>query len=302
MNYQRIHDEIIENARLSSPIGHKHNNKTMGYKELHHIFPRCLALDKKNKLLDIPSNLIYLTARQHFIIHHLLTKIHPNNKKIFYAFHMMFNGNTINGRNLDLGWNKLTNKKYEHFRIRFYNLPISEETRKLMSLAQHGKITSLETRIKISNKLTGRTISNETRNKLSISNCGKTRTHIQVVSKETRKKISISNTGKSPSLETRIKMSESAKNRPPITEETRQKISTASKGRTIIVLDETRKKMSISAKNKPKMTSETKQKISNSTKGKKMSLETRQKISNKLKGRKLSNDTKQKISETLKNK
>lgn len=45
-----------------------------GYYETHHIIPRCLGGD------DSKDNLVNLTAREHFICHHLLTKCHPSNK------------------------------------------------------------------------------------------------------------------------------------------------------------------------------------------------------------------------------
>ena len=53
------------------------------YYELHHIIPKCLGGDNSS------NNLILLTAREHFLAHYLLTKIHPDNYKIAYAFIIM---------------------------------------------------------------------------------------------------------------------------------------------------------------------------------------------------------------------
>lgn len=74
MNYQRIYDQIINRAK---------ERKLEGYKEIHHIIPKCLGGSNDE------SNLAELTAREHFLCHHLLTKIHPGNNKIFFAFWAM---------------------------------------------------------------------------------------------------------------------------------------------------------------------------------------------------------------------
>ena len=74
MNYQRIYDQIIDRAK---------ERELQGYKEKHHIVPKCLGGS------DDSSNLAELTAREHFVCHHLLTKIHPGNNKIFFAFWAM---------------------------------------------------------------------------------------------------------------------------------------------------------------------------------------------------------------------
>lgn len=74
MNYQRIYDQIIDRAK---------ERKLEGYKEVHHIIPKCLGGSNHE------SNLAELTAREHFLCHHLLTKIHPGNNKVFFAFWAM---------------------------------------------------------------------------------------------------------------------------------------------------------------------------------------------------------------------
>jgi len=80
MNHERIYNNIINRART---------RKLDGYKELHHITPRCLGG------LDTDDNLVYLTAKEHFICHALLCHIHKGNTKLLYAFNIMrcnFNG------------------------------------------------------------------------------------------------------------------------------------------------------------------------------------------------------------------
>jgi hypothetical protein len=76
MNYQGIYDRIIDRART---------RKLEGYKEKHHIVPKCMGGSNKKE------NLIELTAREHFICHRLLNHIHPGNRSLIFASWMMSN-------------------------------------------------------------------------------------------------------------------------------------------------------------------------------------------------------------------
>lgn len=77
MNYIKIYYKIVENA------SGQNRKKSDGYFEKHHIIPRCMN-GNNNK-----TNLVLLTAREHFICHHLLHKMYPNNKSLFLAYHRM---------------------------------------------------------------------------------------------------------------------------------------------------------------------------------------------------------------------
>ena len=62
--------------------------------ELHHIVPKCIYGEKllsENNLDDVnqDSNLVYLTAREHFVSHWLLHRAFPKNKKLGLAFWAM---------------------------------------------------------------------------------------------------------------------------------------------------------------------------------------------------------------------
>jgi len=101
MDYSNIYNSIIDNAisrnwtKKSAPV----------YVENHHIIPRCVGG------LDNKSNLILLTAKEHYISHVLLTSIYKNtpyNGILCEAVRMMKNGN---GRNF-------TGSMYEKLRIR----------------------------------------------------------------------------------------------------------------------------------------------------------------------------------------
>jgi hypothetical protein len=81
MNYQSIYNRIIDNAKLQI------RSKNTGYFESHHIIPKALGGDNSK------SNLILLTAREHFICHFLLVKLYPKNtleyQKMLHAFMLM---------------------------------------------------------------------------------------------------------------------------------------------------------------------------------------------------------------------
>lgn len=74
MNYKKIYNSIISRA--------KNRDKPSCYCEVHHITPRSMGGT------DSRENLVVLTAREHFISHWLLKKIHRN-KQMTYAFHCM---------------------------------------------------------------------------------------------------------------------------------------------------------------------------------------------------------------------
>lgn len=75
MNYKRIHDSIITNAQKRIIPNE--------YYEKHHIIPRCMGGNNSEE------NLVNLTAKEHYIIHRLLTKIYPSHIGLNYAFWMM---------------------------------------------------------------------------------------------------------------------------------------------------------------------------------------------------------------------
>jgi len=74
MDYQIIYNQLIERAQ----------NRTLeGYKEKHHILPKCLG-GNNNK-----ENLVELTAREHFLCHMLLCEIYPKENKLKHALFLM---------------------------------------------------------------------------------------------------------------------------------------------------------------------------------------------------------------------
>lgn len=79
MNYEKHYEQLIERAK---------NRNLDCYTEKHHIVPRCMGGN------DDYSNIVKLTAREHFIAHILLVKIHPKHYGLIKAVNMMCLANT----------------------------------------------------------------------------------------------------------------------------------------------------------------------------------------------------------------
>jgi hypothetical protein len=83
MNYQKHYDALINRAK---------NRLLEGYCETHHIIPRCMGGN------DDPTNLVDLTAEEHYVAHQLLLKIYPENYSLLYAASMMTIGESRNNK------------------------------------------------------------------------------------------------------------------------------------------------------------------------------------------------------------
>jgi len=186
MNYQRIHDNIIERAKT---------RVLEGYKETHHIVPRCLGGT------DDKTNLVDLTAKEHFLIHRLLTKIHKN-EKIKHAFAMMSVTRTNPNKYMFVDY-CISSRTYEQAKI-------------VLSERRKGKKLSNSTKKKISDKLKGRVFSESTIEKMK-----------KPKSESHRKNISLSKTGENnPAYGVPIRLGA------VLSEETKQLISEKTKEAT----------------------------------------------------------------------
>ncbi|CAL1778136.1 homing endonuclease [Tegunavirus sp. BRC001] len=88
MDYKKHYELLIKRAK----------ERTLnGYKEKHHIVPRCVGGS------DDEENLVYLTPREHYVAHQLLVHIYPNKGKLIYAANMM---------TVDAHGQRSTNRKY----------------------------------------------------------------------------------------------------------------------------------------------------------------------------------------------
>lgn len=101
MNYRHIYCKIISYAK--SQNRHKGDGN---YYERHHILPKSLFPLWKNR----KSNIVLLTAREHFFCHQLLIKIYSCDK-MFYALHSF-----VSRPNADY---KITSREYEKLKKEF---------------------------------------------------------------------------------------------------------------------------------------------------------------------------------------
>jgi len=95
MDYLRLYGALIAKAQARGNV--------VGYKETHHIVPRSFGGSND------PSNLVALTAREHFVAHRFLAKIYPNTGMVHAIYKMACSGKTTNKY-------IFTSRLYEHLR------------------------------------------------------------------------------------------------------------------------------------------------------------------------------------------
>lgn len=173
MNYQKHYALLIQRAQT--------REKPICYVERHHIIPLCLAGENKK------SNVVALTAEEHFVAHQLLTKIHPQNRKLMFALNRMTHSAPDNVRN---------NKMYGWIHNKFSRMMMGNTF------------------------MDGYVASDEARARISASLKGNDRAKGGVRTSAHRAAISAAHTGCKRSDETRAKMRLAAQNR-VVSDETR---------------------------------------------------------------------------------
>lgn len=204
--YEKWYASITKNAK---------NRSLDGYSERHHIVPRSLGgLDDKQNLVD-------LTAREHFICHWLLTKIHTGEarSKMIYAL----NGMKRTNKEQQRYETSITSRVYAWLKEEFgkthsatmkgrkpwnKGIPITEEQREKNRKAALGKTFSAETIAKIVAKTRGQKRTQETKDAISKSLIGLKR---GPMSDEGKQKRSDALKGKPKSAETTAKKAETLK-------------------------------------------------------------------------------------------
>ena len=147
-----------------------------GYGEVHHIIPKCLGGS------DDPSNLVKLTAEEHYVAHQLLVKIYPGNSRLtFAALCMSSNPHGHRNNNKLYGWirkavsESMKGKPGNTLGIK--RGPPSEETRAKQSAALKGRPgvsrrRTEKSKTKQSRTMTGSKRPEEVRAKISASKRG----------------------------------------------------------------------------------------------------------------------------------
>jgi hypothetical protein len=170
MNYLQIYSDLINKAK---------NRNIIGYKEKHHILPKSMGGSNDK------SNIVELTAKEHYLAHLLLYKIY-NNIEMHNSLWFMSNGK--NGKRYNV-----SSRKYEELRK-----DRSERLSKLLVGDKnpfYGKKHNKNTIDIIKEKNKGKVNSDETRRKMKISRVGRTPNKGRVFSEEWKKNI-----GKASSL------------------------------------------------------------------------------------------------------
>ena len=154
--YEKWYTTITDRAR---------NRTVTGYTESHHVIPRSLGGS------DDADNLVDLTAREHFICHWLLTKIHTgeSRNKMIYALRMM----RAEKHGQQRYESKITARVYESIK-QDYAVIQSERIRGEKN-PMWGKHHTPEAREAIRQKNTGKQITDEQREKLVQAMTGKKR-------------------------------------------------------------------------------------------------------------------------------
>lgn len=186
--FQIINDRISLKRKKRSK-----NELDYVYYESHHIYPRSIFTDKINET-------VLLTAKEHFIVHLLLTKMFEIGTKEYYK---MCNAVTKFSQQTKHQKRNMSSRQYDIIRkhaIIFSSQPKSEETKKKIGLGNKGKSIS-ERQREISRKTMNRLWSEglidtsykrseETKRKMSESGKGK------IFSQEHKNNLSLANKGK----------------------------------------------------------------------------------------------------------
>lgn len=156
MNYILHYENLIANAVS--------RNSVIGYKEKHHIQPKSMGGS------NLASNLVELTAREHFVAHRLLAKIYPNSGMVHAVFKMACASLTTKKLSF-------TSRTYEHFRKMHAARVSNDKVAALKkSIAGKGKKQSKE---HITARTASRKQNNEqwhaeaTKDKISLASAGK---------------------------------------------------------------------------------------------------------------------------------
>lgn len=157
--YWPPHIEVVENRFYLAYVqlivrARSRNYQNLNYFEKHHIIPRSLGG------LDNESNLIHLTAKEHYLAHRFLTRFTTKDfqYKMLYALDAM----GMKSRNTANRW-RIPSRVYEYNKLQISIRGHSEETKIKIGLANKGKAPA--------NKGVPR--SEETKQKISKGHIGK---------------------------------------------------------------------------------------------------------------------------------
>jgi len=160
MDYQKIYDDLMSSRLLLKQERHT-DKKQGGYFEGHHILPKAKGgTGTSSRGLNHP-NIVLLTAREHFLAHWLLWRIHRDRSSAL-AFHKMMSTNNHQTRTK-------SSRGYEEARLAFSETNkgnqygkgqirvVSEEQKQRQSEVMKGRYSGIK------NPFHGKTHTKETR-------------------------------------------------------------------------------------------------------------------------------------------
>jgi len=161
MNHTFVYEQLIASACLRT--------RPLGYVERHHILPRSLGGD------NAKSNLVFLTAREHFLAHMLLAKIYGGDLWLPVVRMKTFKDMTkANARLYEIA--KIANAKEIGNRLR--GTKLTEEHKKKIGASGKGAKRTEETKKNISEALKNKPKSEAHRLALSKAGSGVKKTGI----------------------------------------------------------------------------------------------------------------------------
>lgn len=201
--YEKWYQHITTNGKQSRELGY----------ERHHILPRSLGGT------DDKANITFITAREHFICHWLLTKIHPTGEahwKMLNALRMMRAENPNQQRystkitsrvyaKLKEEYSILQSKRFKGTGNGMYGKTHSEEAKQKISLANTGRVQSSVEKEKQIAAQTGKkrnSFNDEWKNNLSKNHKSKQPGFNGTLSESTKEKIREQALGRKQSAET----------------------------------------------------------------------------------------------------
>lgn len=178
-----------------------------GYVERHHIIPKSLGGS------DDPSNIVELTAREHFICHWLLSKMleGKNRERMIYALRLMCKRKLHNRHVTSRVYENTKEQHAAAMSKRHKGKKLTNEQREALNKANVGRKWTPHQHAVMSEKLKGRTFSEEAKVKMSMAAKNRKRAPH---SEETKQKIALSNSK-------------------PLSDERKKKISEAHKGKKL---------------------------------------------------------------------
>ena len=202
--YQRWYQNITDRARMQT---------IQGYVERHHVIPRSLGGS------DEPTNLVNLTAREHFICHWLLVKMTTgkDHHKMLNALRIM----RAEKKGQQRYTTKITARVYENIKQEYAKL--QSKTFKGKGNGFYGKHHTPEAKAAISEKNKGKKLSEQQIAKQKLAMTGRKRKPFSIEHKtkmsESKQGENNSNYGKIASDETRKKIGDRIRGRKQTPEE-----------------------------------------------------------------------------------